>query len=489
VIKRLVDWLLLWPSGWFFSIIGLFILSNAFLLTQEFYLLPMLPLLILLIYAALASIDRLIYFIVFFTPFSVVVEFTDFAALTLPTEPLIFGVMVVFLFKLIFEGGFDRKVTNHPVTIIIIFYLFWMFVTALFSTMPLVSLKYFISRFWFVIAFYFVTTQIFRKFNNISFFLFLFTLPLCGVILYSIFGLYDSGLDKNALYWVMQPFFKDHTIYGAVIAMVLPVMMVFAFDDSYSVRFRRYAFAAFMIILVGIILSYTRAAWLSLIGAFMAYLVFALKINWRLLFLGGMLVSLVIYSNWDDIMLRFAQNKQSSSEDLVEHVQSISNIRSDASNKERINRWSSAIRMFNAKPYFGFGPGTYQFKYAPYQRSYEMTYVSTNTGSLGNAHSEYLGPMAESGLLGSLNMIALVITVLLTGSKVYRKAYSPKVRRLAIGVLLGLITYFLHGFLNNFLDTDKASLPFWSMIAILVALNVYHMNEGKTKEISETTSQ
>lgn len=486
MIKRIVDWLLLWPSGWFFSILGLFVIANAYLITIEFYLLPLLPLLILLIYAALASIDKLIYFIAFFTPFSVVVEFSDFAALTLPTEPLIFGVMLVFLFKLVFEGGFDKKVTKHPVTIILIFYLFWMFVTALFSTMPAISLKYFVSRFWFVIAFYFVTTQIFKKFSNISFFLFIFTLPLCGVILYSIFGLYDSGLDKNALYWVMQPFFKDHTIYGAVIAMILPVMVVFAFDKSYSVHFRRYAFAAFMIIFIGIILSYTRAAWLSLFGAFLAYLVFVFKINWRLLFLGGMLFSIMIYANWDDIMLRFAQNKQSSSEDLVEHVQSISNIRSDASNKERINRWSSAIRMFEEKPYFGFGPGTYQFKYAPYQRSYEMTYVSTNTGSLGNAHSEYLGPMAESGLLGSLNMIALVIAVLLTGSKVYRNAYSPKVRRLAIGVLLGLITYFLHGFLNNFLDTDKASLPFWSMIAILVALNVYHMNEGKPQDKSES---
>ena len=33
---------------------------------------------------------------------------------------------------------------------------------------------------------------------------------------------------------------------------------------------------------------------------------------------------------------------------------------------------------------------------------------------------------------------------------------------------------FIHGVLNNYLDTDKASVPFWGFIAILVALDLYH---------------
>jgi len=43
-------------------------------------------------------------------------------------------------------------------------------------------------------------------------------------------------------------------------------------------------------------------------------------------------------------------------------------------------------------------------------------------------------------------------------------------------LLLGLITYYLHGLLNNFLDTDKASVLFWGYTAALVAINVYHGN-------------
>jgi O-antigen ligase len=180
----------------------------------------------------------------------------------------------------------------------------------------------------------------------------------------------------------------------------------------------------------------------------------------------------------EEIKMKFAANKQSSSQDLGEHLKSVSNIKSDASNMERINRWSSALRMFSKKPILGFGPGTYRFQYAPYQRSYELTYVSTNAGTLGNAHSEYLGPLAEQGFLGTISFVLIVILSIKTGSRIYFTSKSKQVRYLSMGALIGLFTYFLHGFLNNFLDQDKASAPFWSLIAILVALDVYHKNHG-----------
>jgi hypothetical protein len=31
-----------------------------------------------------------------------------------------------------------------------------------------------------------------------------------------------------------------------------------------------------------------------------------------------------------------------------------------------------------------------------------------------------------------------------------------------------------HAFLNNFLDTDKAAVPFWGFIAGIVAIDLYH---------------
>jgi len=168
------------------------------------------------------------------------------------------------------------------------------------------------------------------------------------------------------------------------------------------------------------------------------------------------------------------KNRQRSSTDLNAHLQSISNITTDASNLERINRWNSAMRMFEEKPFFGWGPGTYQFKYAPFQHSNEMTVISTNAGDRGNSHSEYIGPLAESGVLGAVTFIIIVIVVTYRGTKLYLRSTDKEIKLLTLGILIGLITYFVHGAMNNFLDTDKASVPFWGFIGILTALDVYH---------------
>ena len=45
---------------------------------------------------------------------------------------------------------------------------------------------------------------------------------------------------------------------------------------------------------------------------------------------------------------------------------------------------------------------------------------------------------------------------------------------LGLVAITGLVTYYLHGILNNFLDTDKASVPFWGFTALLVAIDVYY---------------
>jgi hypothetical protein len=36
----------------------------------------------------------------------------------------------------------------------------------------------------------------------------------------------------------------------------------------------------------------------------------------------------------------------------------------------------------------------------------------------------------------------------------------------------------VHGFLNNFLDTDKLSVPFWGFTAMIVAIDL-HSRRGK----------
>jgi O-antigen ligase len=223
-----------------------------------------------------------------------------------------------------------------------------------------------------------------------------------------------------------------------------------------------------------VIFSYTRAAWVSLIGAFCVWIVIKLRIKFKWLAALGVLVLIVLFVFRTQIMLDLEQNRQDSSKDLKEHVKSISNVSSDASNLERINRWASAIRMFQKKPFLGWGPGTYMFQYAPYQMSYQKTIISTNAADMGNAHSEYIGPLAESGVFGMLSILIIIGITIFTAIKLYFSLKDRNLKILVLSLLIGLVTYYLHGFLNNFLDTDKASAAFWGFTAIIVAIDVYH---------------
>jgi hypothetical protein len=73
-----------------------------------------------------------------------------------------------------------------------------------------------------------------------------------------------------------------------------------------------------------------------------------------------------------------------------------------------------------------------------------------------------------------LTFLAIVISTLITGFRVYRTAKDGFIKTLSLTLMLGLITYYIHGMMNNFLDTDKASALFWGYTAIMVAMDVYH---------------
>jgi cell division protein FtsW (lipid II flippase) len=84
--------------------------------------------------------------------------------------------------------------------------------------------------------------------------------------------------------------------------------------------------------------------------------------------------------------------------------------------------------------------------------------------------------MTEQGVVGLIILLILTYVIISTGFKVSYKAKDKNVRLLATGITLGFVTYFVHGFLNNFLDTDKLAIPFFGLAAILVALDRYHIN-------------
>ena len=465
-----------------------FVLLNVFFMVKRnTMLVNALPVILAILLVVIYSFDKIIYLVAFFAPLSLplseIMPGLGFD-MYLPTEPLLVGLLLIFLLKLIYDRGFDRQILTHPVSLAIYINLLWIFLTALTSTMPVVSFKFLLARIWFVVVLYFLTAKMFSEGKNMEKYIWLYVISLVIVIFYTLNRHLGYGIwNKEVANFVCNPFYKDHTSYGAALAMYLPFLMMFSFGSFVTRKEKIIAIIVLIILVTGFVLSYTRAAWLSLIGAGAVYIIVKLKIRFKPLFITFITVLVLFFTFQNQIFMSLEQNSEQSSADFKTHISSMSNITSDASNLERINRWNCAIQMFEEKPVFGYGPGTYMFKYAPFQINANKTIISTNSADGGNAHSEYLGPLAESGILGMLTFLLIIGTVIYTAVHTYMRVTDRRLKSFVLAAFIGLVTYYIHGFLNNFLDTDKLSVPFWGFTAIIVAIDIYSRNQIRSQKI------
>ena len=453
--------------------------------------LPLIPLGIALVVLAVYRPGAYLLLIASIVPLSVGVN--DIGAnlgLSLPTEPLILLACLILGVKIFTGLKADRNLLLHPLSILVMLYLIWMFVTAATSSMPLVSFKNALARTWFILPFFFVFAHLFRSIRNIHVFLVGFCLCTLILVLYTLSRHAAEGFVRSHSYSIMWPFFPDHGMYAACIAFAVPPLALYAFNGGWfgiKLPWRGLIFLVLLIILFGVVVSYTRATWLSLVAAFALLPLFWMRVPFWSLILGLFLVVGYGVVQQDKILYELEQNKQGSDDEIEGHVKSVSNISTDPSNLERINRWKSALRMAASRPVTGFGPGTFVFQYAPFQVSSELTIISTHSGDLGDAHSEYFSHLSETGIPG---FIIYVLILLLVSSVAFRLIYlkeQPQVRSLALAAYLGLITYITHAFLNNYSGLDKIAVPFWALCAVLLALDVYHRRSSEKESLPDYT--
>lgn len=465
----------------------LFIAANSFYIYRQSSMLSLIPFVLLAGMWVFFAPTKLFYGLAFLVPLSVslrkIVPGLSFD-FWFPTEPMLVFLLVMLILKSFKDHFFQKELLRHPVFISMLFYLGWLLISVVPSEMPIVSIKYFLVRFWFIGIFFYLAYFLFKQnTKNINLFLSLFIAGLAIVAVFSIVKQSSVGLlNHHSAYNSSSPFFIDHTSYGAALAFTVPFIGALAFNAKRGIfKFLGWGFTGFLVL--ALILSYSRAAWLSLLLAIGVWFFIHFKIKFRTIVIAGTLLTALLFTFQHEIKWALERNTTDSSGDLAEHIKSIYNIRSDASNLERINRWDAAWDMFCERPLFGWGPGTYQFLYAPFQKSHNLTIISTNFGTWGNAHSEYLGLMSEAGLPSVLAFISIWIFVLLAGFKLIKKPnISREHRNITVACLMGLITYISHAFLNNFLDMDKIAAPFWGSMAIILALEYHYKELGNSSE-------
>jgi len=473
---KITPWL---QKGW--MIIPLFLIIGAeFILFRANYIYAWV-FMVCLAFGAITLLNiKYIWWIgVIFMPFSQNFEELGTAfALTVPSDLVAISLCGYFILQFFIHGKKYIPLLRHPIFIAFGLYLGWMLICTSTSRMPVVSLKYFLSMFWYGTAFLWGSVLIFEKKEILRNWILPASIPILIVVGYTIYCHGLEGFSLRSSYHIMQPFYKEHTAYATSITILFAYFVLYLLYDRFSKAKTIHWIVVSLVTGIGILTIYTRGAWLGVLGA---GAVFAMVLIWEryrkiaIAFMG--LIALTgIWFIQKSITFDTDSDKNMGVE---ERLFSALNTKQDLSNMERINRWVAAVNMLKESPVYGFGPGTYAMQYAPYQQSNFRTKVSTNLGNLGTTHNEFLLAGSEMGIPGVLFVTGLYVVSLFCGIKGYFQHQERSDRWLYLPATLGLITYYLHAVVNNYLDQDKVAIPVFLCLAQIIALDVYHQPKNR----------
>ena len=386
-------------------------------------------------------------------PFSTQVALPGGSFLTVPTEPMIILSLGARLVRAAvgLPSGFGRR----PLLLPLAGYVGAMLFSCFFSEHPLESYKGWILLLGYVSFGY----AAFERYHRDGAERWARTLAALAAVVggYGVIRAIVLGATSRAGYGIGRPFFAEHGTYSAYLAFFAPLLMLEALDRRGPARL---VFGgAFLIAVAAIALSFTRAAWLSLVIVLPLTLVAWAIRNGSIRRLVApaatlsILAAVVIGTGLGDRLTRHALT--------VVDTENVSNL-------ERLNRWMAGLEMARSRPLTGVGYEGFGDSYRAYRRKLIVTdeaYVRMDV------HSEPLRALSEGGLIGLTCGIWLVWAVGSAGVRTFRYATDPERGRLALGVSAGLGTYFVHGWLNAYPGSDRIGLAVWMGIGAIAALS------------------
>lgn len=429
----------------------------------ESWLLTLIPIVLLFIAWAIRDMRSVFYLIFATLPFSIEFYFETIGIGTdLPSEPLmIFFTGLTLIYFTSKKFNIDIRYLQDGVTVLLFLHIIWIFTTTLTSENLLTSFKYFLAKIWYVFPFFLFPLLYFTKvkeFTRVYKILIVFlSISISIVLVRHSF----EGFSFASSYDVVRPFFRNHVSYAAISVVCLPFVWAFYKTSSPNSKRKKLLFFIFLVFITGIYFSYTRAAILSAVFAWIAYYIFDKKwVKYALAITFSAALALVVYLAVDNKYLDLTPNFErtithTEFDNLIEATYKLE----DISSMERIYRWMAGVEMIKDRPFFGFGPANFYDNYQQYSISQFMTYVSDNPEKSG-IHNYFLMILVEQGLPGFIIFVLLCVSILVNLENIYHKNRNTSEKYWIMALALSFIILLSMNLINDLIETDKAG-PFF----------------------------
>lgn len=418
----------------------------------------------LLVFAGLCAVNLEIAFAVILalTPFSVEMRLPGAgAALQVPTEPMLLVALGAWIFRFLLRRS--TTFAQPRLTGSLLLGLGTIAISQVVGGPSLFALKATLVAVWYALYGVFLLNNLDRD-DRLRTLLWVWIVPGLLITLASLFMVATGNFSRRTGFWWAYGNFTEHGTFAAYLSFVLAIAGAFTLESGGLARVGWGVLAS----LVGIqvVLSMTRGAWMGMLGlAALLGLVY-----WRRLFRPGQVLFLL-----SAVVVSLAVLEVSGALRALSIYTHTTSQVGYTSNLERVNRWYAGWKMFRTHPLTGVGFGTYLTHYRDYRRVPLGTDQSAITMGV---HSEYLKVLAETGLLGAASAGLVLLCVALLAWHAIRGSQPGLRRGLAVGSAGGLLTYLIHGVVNNYLLYDKGSVPVWTCIGTLGAIVTLNSREA-----------
>lgn len=451
--------------------VGIICASIIFSIYFQNHLIFILPAILLGLAFIIKDYTILFYLIFAVLPFSVEFYFDGLGLGTdLPSEPLMILLSLIAIILLL-KRNFAIKYyyISHPVFIMLMIHIFWIFITAINSQNQFISFKLLAAKIWYILPFFILplifvkqSDQIERAYRILYKFLFI---SICIVLVRHAF----EGFSFAASYEVVRPFFRNHVNYAAISVVCLPFVWAFYRINKLENKKNFKMAFVFIIFIIGIYFSFTRAAILSMVIAWGAWYIIKKKwVKQALLLSSFVAVFGILYLSWNNKYMDFAPDFErtithTEFDNLIEATYKLE----DISSMERVYRWMSGAEMIKDRFWLGFGPGSFYSNYKSYSISRFQTYVSNNPDQSG-IHNYFLMTWVEQGIIGFLIFTGLCFLLLIEGENTYHRCNNEREKYIIMASTLGFIIIFAMCLINDLIETDKVGPFFFFNAAIIL---------------------
>ena len=103
--------------AWLYLIAALFVAVGLFLVVKKnTYLFFALPVVLGVLLLYIFSLEKVLLLTAFTVPLSVNLKAIEAGlAISLPAEPLLMGILVLFIAKMLYDGKYDKRISHHPI--------------------------------------------------------------------------------------------------------------------------------------------------------------------------------------------------------------------------------------------------------------------------------------------------------------------------------------------------------------------------------------